>query len=175
MSTRISSVIRPLIGVAVIATCRQIGLDRVLISERLSDRSHGKGYSQLPGGHLEFGETFEQCAERELKEETNLQCRSFELVYLTNTIFSAEEGGPKHYLTLFLRGEILDPSELKWMEKEKNSEWIWTPWNELKQKKLFGPLHQAVHDEQFHPFERLVQHFYLPFPTPTSTLTTTDK
>lgn len=153
---------RPMIGVAVIVTCSKIGDGRVLISERLSDRSHGKGYFQLPGGHLEFGETFEECAKRELKEETNLDCQSFDLIYLTNTIFSKDEGGPKHYLTLFLRGEIVDPSELKLMEKEKNSEWIWIEWNHLKQMKLFGPLHQAVHDQHFLPFDKSIQqHFYL--------------
>ena len=163
MSKSSENVHRPLIGVAAIVTCETIGEDFVLISERLSDKSHGKGYFQLPGGHLEFGGTFEECAQRELKEETNLDCHQWKLIYLTNTIFSKEEGGPKHYLTLFLRGQILDPSKLKSMEKEKNSPWFWIQWKQLKQMKLFQPLHQAVHDQHFHPFQSSTeQHFYLP-------------
>lgn len=34
--------------------------------------SHGGGEWALPGGHLEMGETFEQCAAREVEEETGI-------------------------------------------------------------------------------------------------------
>src|SRR6185436_20850054 len=33
----------------------------------------GDGYYALPGGHLEYGESFEDCARREIKEETGLE------------------------------------------------------------------------------------------------------
>ena len=142
---------RPLVGIAIIAVSPGIASERVLVSERLS--GHGKGSFQLPGGHLEFGESFEECARRELLEETNLRCSSLKLIYVTNNVFAEEDGGPKHYVTLFLRGDIDDPRDLRCLEPEKNSPWQWIDWNELKEKKLFAPLRQAIDDREFHPFQ----------------------
>ncbi|CAF4942866.1 unnamed protein product, partial [Rotaria sp. Silwood2] len=114
----------------------------------------GKGSYQLPGGHLEYGETFEECAQRELKEETNLDClsSSFKLVHVTNTIFSQEDGLSKHYVTLFMKTIIHDNSTLKCMEPHKNSNWIWVKWSDLNQMKLFAPLKQTVDNSNFNPF-----------------------
>jgi 8-oxo-dGTP diphosphatase len=143
----------PLVGIAVIVVNPIHHPDCVLISERLS--SHGKGSYQLPGGHLEYGESFEECAKRELAEETNLNCSSFKLIHVTKTIFSEEEeeGGPKQYVTLFLKGIIDDDSTLKCLEPQKNSDWIWTKWNDLKNLKLFAPLKQAVNNSNLNPFD----------------------
>ncbi len=142
--------LRPLVGIAVIVVYPSRHPDSVLVSERLS--SHGKGGFQLPGGHLEYGESFEECAQRELKEETNLHCSNFKLVHVTNTIFSEEDGGPKHYVTLFMKTTIDDDSTLKCLEPHKNSDWIWIKWNDLKTMKLFAPLRQAVDNSNFNPF-----------------------
>ncbi|KAF6793786.1 Nudix hydrolase 1, partial [Colletotrichum musicola] len=55
----------PRVGVAAIIQ-RKDG--RVVVGKRQS--SHGAGTWQLPGGHLEFGESFFDCAARETLEET---------------------------------------------------------------------------------------------------------
>ncbi|TDZ33100.1 Nudix hydrolase 1 [Colletotrichum spinosum] len=70
--------------------------------------SHGSGTLQLPGGHLEFGESFETCAEREALEETNLKVKGVKVLGVTNDVFDAEG---RHYVTVFVGCEVLDDAE----------------------------------------------------------------
>lgn len=63
---------------------------------------HGGGEWALPGGHLEFGESFEACARREVQEETGLLLEgepAFE--YAVNSVFDER----RHYVTVFMRGQ----------------------------------------------------------------------
>ncbi len=61
--------------------------------------SHGNGTWSLPGWHLEFGETFEQTAQREVFEETGLQIKNVRFGAVTNDYFK-DEG--KHYVTVWM-------------------------------------------------------------------------
>lgn len=63
------------------------------------------GTWQLPGGHLEHGESVLVCAEREVLEETGLKVQGVKIVAVTNDVF--EEAG-KHYITLFVHCEMED-------------------------------------------------------------------
>ena len=64
----------------------------------------------LPGGHLDFGESFETCAMREVLEETGLQVKDDSVRFLTatNDVMPSEH---KHYVTIFMacRPELKDP------------------------------------------------------------------
>ena len=61
---------------AVTADCVVFGIDgetaKVLLIERGNEPFKGKW--ALPGGFMEIGETAEECARRELYEETGLEC-----------------------------------------------------------------------------------------------------
>jgi len=72
---------RPSVGVGVII-CRN---DTVLIGKRLSD--HGKGVRSFPGGHLEYGESLEECARRETAEEAGVEISKVHFADVTNDIF----------------------------------------------------------------------------------------
>lgn len=97
--------------------------------------SHGTNTWCPPGGHLEFGESFEECAKKEAKEETNLDVSELELVDVTNDIFP-EEG--KHYVTLAMLARSWN-GEPKIMEPEKCDKMGWFPLNALPSP-LFIPV-----------------------------------
>jgi mutator protein MutT len=52
---------------------------KLLIAQRLPD-AHLPNLWEFPGGKLELGETFQQCLERELMEETGIEAEAGELV-----------------------------------------------------------------------------------------------
>ena len=101
----------------------------------LRKSKHGKDTWGLPGGHLEFGETPEQCAKREVKEETNLDISKPTFYNLTNDIFKETN---THYVTLFYSAKIKH-GEPQVCEPEKLVEWKWVNWEALPSP-LFLPL-----------------------------------
>lgn len=52
--------------------------------EKASSELRGEGTWTMPGGKLEYGETFEQGAIREVKEETNLDLNEVEILCVQN-------------------------------------------------------------------------------------------
>ena len=123
----------PRVGVGVVVL--RNGL--VLLGQRIG--SHGAGTWALPGGHLEFGETVEQCAAREVREETGLELQAFRAAPYTNDVFAAEG---KHYVTLFIVAESSDGDPVV-LEPGKCSGWRWFRWSELPSP-LFQPLQTLV-------------------------------
>lgn len=119
----------PRIGVAVIV----VRDGRVLLGQRLG--AHGEGTWALPGGHLEFGETIEGCAGRELAEETGLQADAFTPGPFTNNVLASKG---LHYVTLFMLAHAA-AGEPERLEPEKCAGWEWFAWSALPSP-LFSPL-----------------------------------
>jgi 8-oxo-dGTP diphosphatase len=109
---------RPLIGVAVIVI--KNGL--VLLGRRKN--AHGDRTWAFPGGHLEFNETIEDCARREIFEETGITISNLRNGPYTNDIFENEG---KHYVTLFVLADYAS-GEPRVKEPDKCEEWQWHPW-----------------------------------------------
>ena len=65
--------------------------------------SHGAGTWSVPGGHLEMGEDWKECAAREVLEETGLQIQNIRPLAITNDIFDKQ----KHYVTIWLEADWL--------------------------------------------------------------------
>lgn len=88
----------PRVGVGVL--CVRAGDSRVLVGCRRG--SHGAGTWALPGGHLEFGESWAACSAREVEEETGLrgEVRS-EPAGVFNVV--AEN---THYVTIIMRMDV---------------------------------------------------------------------
>lgn len=58
---------------------------KVLLGKRLGD--HGKGTWCPPGGHLEYRETFEGSARREVQEEAGISIKNIRFGAVTNDVF----------------------------------------------------------------------------------------
>lgn len=96
--------------------------------------SLGTGTWALPGGHLEFGESFQECARRELMEETGLEVEEMRFLTATNSVWPKEK---KHYVTIFMVADIRadatgheDKPQL--LEPEKCEGWEWVSWEVMK-------------------------------------------
>ncbi|CAN6675704.1 unnamed protein product [Malus baccata var. baccata] len=120
----------------------------VLLGRRRS--SIGDSKFSLPGGHLEFGETLEECAARELKEETDLHIKNIELLTVTNHVF-LEEAKPCQYVAIVTKAVLADEDqEPQNMEPNMCDGWDWYESDNLP-KTLFWPMEKTV-QAGFNPF-----------------------
>jgi len=114
--------------------------NRILLGERTG--SHGANTWATPGGHLEIGESIEECAKREVFEETGLTVTSITKFDFTNDVFE-QEG--KHYITLFVLASC-DEGEAQITEPDKCKQWRWCDVNDLP-RPLFLPLINLLKDK----------------------------
>lgn len=121
----------PKVGVGILITKN----NRVLMGLRKG--SHGEGTWSPSGGHLEFGESIEECARREVKEETNLEIDEVRIIGFTNDVFESEG---KHYITIFTTAHTIGDPEL--MEPNKCEKWEWFDWDNLPEN-IFLPVQHA--------------------------------
>ena len=114
---------RPGVGIGVIIQNEQ---GQLLIGKRKG--SHSPYYS-IPGGHLENGETFEEAAIKEIREETGLTIGNLKLVAVTNNLRTYQESG-KHYVSItFLCTQFEGVPQV--MEPDKCESWNWYNPNDL--------------------------------------------
>lgn len=125
--------IRPKVGVGVII----IKDGKVLLGKRKG--AHGDGSWAFPGGHLEFNESLENCAKREIMEETGITIKDIKKLTYTNDIFPNQG---KHYITCYVKANY-DSGEVKVMEPNKCEIWKWFEWNKFPEP-IFLPLHNLL-------------------------------
>jgi len=103
----------PRVGVGVLV----VRGEHFLLGQRCGE--HMPGYYAAPGGHLEYGETFAECATREVKEETNLDVANVRFLMIGNYQF-----GTKHYVDVDMVADCSE-GEAVANEPDKCSEWKW--------------------------------------------------
>ncbi len=98
---------------------------------------HGEGTWTLPGGKLDFHEELEECARREVEEETGIKANRFELISLTNDIVP-----DNHFVTIgFLCRDFEGEPAVK--EPDEITEWKWFPLGALPEP-LFPPSRKMI-------------------------------
>ncbi len=107
----------PRVGVAVLLFA---GRERILLGKR---KGYGEGKWAMPGGRLELGEGFADCARRELYEETGIKipAEHFHFFGVTNDIF--EDGA--HWITVVYSAGLTATAPARIMEPDKCYQWGW--------------------------------------------------
>ncbi len=91
---------------------------KVLLGKRRG--SHGAGEYAFPGGHLEYMESFEECAHRETREECGVEIENIRFQFVTNV----KKYGTKHYVHIGLAADWKS-GEAELLEPEKCESWGW--------------------------------------------------
>ena len=98
-------------------------MGRVLILRRALDSTDG-GRWCLPGGKMDYGDTVEQAAIRELQEETSLRATKLRFLFYQDSLPPAP--GRMHCLNLYLEcsaeGEVVlndESTQAAWISREE--------------------------------------------------------
>lgn len=133
---------RPKVGLGVLI----IKDGKVLMGKRKG--AHGSGTWCPPGGHLEFGETWEQCARRETMEEAGIEIDRIEFFGATN---DHREKQGTHYITIMMKARYKS-GEVRNCEPEKCEGWDWFDWESLPEPR-FQPI-DTIMRQGLHPLTR---------------------
>lgn len=117
---------RPDIGVGVGIVVRKNGL--VLAGRRVAGQQPGAWH--FPGGHVEVGESFGECAVREVMEETGVVVANPCVLGVTNDLFQNIVPGGRQYVTIFVECDWVSGEPVA-REPEKNDSWGWFPLNAI--------------------------------------------
>lgn len=146
----------------------KVGLGCLILRENKDDKeleflvgirksSHGEGLYQLPGGHLEYGESWQECANKEVMEETNLNIPAdqWRFVFINNSIAPAKNKDDEnlHYIDIIMSSVYNGDDEVVNNEPNKCEGWQWVKWNNhgLDNDRLFCGLKAILTANDFNP------------------------
>lgn len=134
---------RPKVGLGIVIVRQQ----EVLIGKRLG--AHGAQTWCLPGGHVEFGESWEVCARREAREETGLEIENVLFLGVTD---NNDIGEGKHYVTIFMKADVPPSATPRICEPDKYVDLHWCAWERIPSPR-FQPLDKLMR-QGVHPLAR---------------------
>ena len=112
---------KPRVGVAVLV----IRDGEVLIGQRRA--GNGPGTWSVPGGLIDFGESFEECAAREVREETGVELRRSTLITANNDVMPQYDD---HSITIWMYATEWS-GEPRNASPEEHATWEWRAWDDL--------------------------------------------
>lgn len=118
---------------------------------------HRKGTRQywvLPGGRLEYGETFFECAVRELKEETGLDVEVDKLIYLSEAIAPDRS---RHIVNVYLTAHVIG-GVMKVGNEPVLAGVDFVPLDELQSSTLYPPVGKQLLEHIASGFEPGIQY-----------------
>lgn len=130
----------PRVGLGIIIRKDQ----QILLGKRIG--GHAPGTWQPPGGYLEWFETIENGARREVREETGLEIANVDIRSVAENFFEKEQ---KHFVSILINADWVS-GEPELLEPDKCTTWKWFSWNDLPEP-LFSPLQSHI-DQGYSPF-----------------------
>lgn len=111
----------PVVGVGAVV----IYNSKVLLVQRATPPYQGQWC--IPGGKVRYGESLQQAAEREIKEEAGIIIKAGEPIYSFEIIDIQNQANPVHYVVIdleaqYLGGELApatDALDVSWFTKEE--------------------------------------------------------
>lgn len=103
--------------------------ERVLLLKR-DGSSHAQGDWCLPGGKIDYGDTVEEAAVRELYEETGLISQQTEFLFYQDSL--PPEPGTMHCINLYFECKVSCDIQLN----EESSEYTWIGPSDLNKYKI---------------------------------------
>lgn len=101
-------------------------------AEKADSELHGEGTWTMPGGKLEFGESFEEGAKREVLEETGIKLNKVDVLCVNN-----DKNEFAHFVTIGMFSDDFE-GEAAVMELDEIVEWKWFDLDDLPSP-LFRP------------------------------------
>ncbi len=98
---------------------------------------HGEETWCLPGGKMEYGETFENAAKRELMEETGIELKESRILCVNNDMNEYA-----HFITIGILAKKYS-GEAEVNEPDEITEWRWFDLNKIP-KNLFFPTQKII-------------------------------
>ena len=127
---------RPIVGIGIVV----IKGDSVLLVRR--GKPPNVGAWTLPGGAQELGETAEEAARRELREETGLEADELHFAATVDNIRRDEAGRVRFHYTIidfatrWISGEPVAATDV--------TEAVWAPLDALNEFRLWSEAHRVI-------------------------------
>ncbi len=126
-------------GVMILKDSKVLLGQRHVDPQKADSLMNGEGTWTMPGGKLDFGESFEEGAMREVKEETDIDIRleDLKVIALNNDIVPTA-----HFVTVGLLCEKFE-GEVQVMEPDEITRWEWFDLDNLPSP-LFKPSEKVL-------------------------------